>query len=165
MAHPGRTAAHPSLPQAPCAGPWAATRAHGRRALWAMLCAAALAGCDGPAPASAADPAQSEAAAALRDAPAEHVFEGSLGGSRVSLLVHDCALYQFKRQASGGVQWQRILAPEPYPFWTSCVRQSIALEKNTLTVELGRMAFGAGGCCATGGTYRSKDGRTWEKAS
>jgi hypothetical protein len=28
---------------------------------------------------------------------------------------------------------------------------------------LGRIAFGAGGCCATGGTYRSKDGVLWKK--
>jgi hypothetical protein len=35
--------------------------------------------------------------------------------------------------------------------------------KRDITATLGRIAFGAGGCCATGGTYRSRDGRTWEK--
>lgn len=161
MARPGDTSAPCSIQARHSAHPRTTALARG---LTAALCAAALAGCDDPALAPP-DPAQSEAAVALRDAPAARVFEGELGGSRVALLVHDCTLYQFERQAGGGVQWQRILAPEPYPLWTSCVRQSIAVEKGTLIVELGRMAFGAGGCCATGGTYRSKDGRSWKKSS
>ncbi|MNY77231.1 hypothetical protein D3C86_2170610 [compost metagenome] len=58
-----------------------------------------------------------------------------------------------------------MLAPDFYPMWTACQRQGMAFDAGVLTVTLGRMAFGAGGCCATGGTYRSTDGRNWKKTS
>lgn len=126
----------------------------------------ALAGCDllnfADPP---ADPAMSREAIATREAPPEHIFQGELAGERQFLLLHDCELYRVERLPRGGVRWDSVLAPEPYPFWTACQRQSLVFEAGTLTVTLGRMAFGAGGCCATGGTYRSVDGRTWKKIS
>lgn len=126
----------------------------------------ALAGCDllhlGDPP---ADPAMSREAVATREALPEHIFQGELGGERQFLLLHDCELYRVEQLPRGGVRWDSVLAPEPYPFWTACQRQSMTFEAGTLTVVLGRMAFGAGGCCATGGTYRSADGRTWKKSA
>ena len=67
------------------------------------------------------------------------------------------------RDAAPEDVFKGVLAPDFYPMWTACQRQSMSFEKGALTVTLGRMAFGAGGCCATGGTYRSTDGRNWKK--
>ena len=131
--------------------------------LWMAFGITGLVACDMAPPEP--DPSMSEQAVATREAPAERLFEGELYGTRMALLVHDCEVYRVERLANGGVQWHPVLAPEPYPFWTACQRQSIALEDGKLTVTLGRMAFGAGGCCATGGTYRLADGRTWKKIS
>ena len=109
------------------------------------------------------DPLMSKEAIATREAPAEHVFQGRLAGEPVFLLLHDCEVYRVERSEGGGVRWDSVLAPEFYPFWTACQRQSMTFDAGALTVTLGRMAVGAGGCCATGGTYRSVDGRTWKK--
>ncbi|MCQ6255561.1 hypothetical protein [Pseudomonas sp. Q11] len=100
---------------------------------------------------------------ALLDAPPELVFKGLLAGQFAQLVVHDCAVYKIKGQSAKDMTWTVVLETEPYAFFTSCSRQSLSKGKETVTVELGRMAFGAGGCCATGGTYRTTDGRGWKK--
>nr|WP_211456200.1 hypothetical protein [Comamonas sp. PE63] len=126
-----------------------------------LLALTALAACDfaePPAPLS-------RQAQATRDAPPEQVFKGVLAGQPVFLLVHDCEVFLVESLEKDEVRWEKVLAPEPYPFFTSCQRQSIRHEAGVLSVTLGRMAFGAGGCCATGGDYRSTDGRNWKKTS
>nr|WP_043007721.1 hypothetical protein [Comamonas testosteroni] len=126
-----------------------------------LLALTALAACDfaePPAPLS-------RQAQATRDAPPEQVFKGVLAGQPVLLLVHDCEVFLVESLEKEEVRWEKVLAPEPYPFFTSCQRQSIRHEAGVLSVTLGRMAFGAGGCCATGGDYRSTDGRNWKKTS
>ena len=126
-----------------------------------LLALTALAACDfaeTPAPLS-------RQAQATRDAPPEQVFKGVLAGQPVFLLVHDCEVFLVESLEKDEVRWEKVLAPEPYPFFTSCQRQSIRHEAGVLSVTLGRMAFGAGGCCATGGDYRSTDGRNWKKTS
>ncbi len=126
-----------------------------------LLALTALAACDfaePPAPLS-------RQAQATRDAPPEQVFKGVLAGQPVFLLVHDCEVFLVESLEKDEVRWEKVLAPEPYPFFTSCQRQSIRHEAGVLSVTLGRMAFGAGGCCATGGDYRSTDGRNWKKIS
>ncbi|WP_407716141.1 hypothetical protein ACJJWD_12195 [Comamonas testosteroni] len=126
-----------------------------------LLALLALAACDfaePPAPLS-------RQAQATRDAPPEQVFKGVLAGQPVFLLVHDCEVFLVESLEKDEVRWEKVLAPEPYPFFTSCQRQSIRHEAGVLSVTLGRMAFGAGGCCATGGDYRSTDGRNWKKTS
>ncbi len=100
---------------------------------------------------------------ALLDAPPELVFKGLLNGQFAHLVVHDCAVYKIEGQSAKAMTWAVVLETEPYPFFTRCDRQSLSKGKETVTVELGRMAFGAGGCCATGGTYRTSDGRGWKK--
>jgi hypothetical protein len=100
---------------------------------------------------------------ALLDAAPELVFEGMLEGKFVHLIVYDCAVYEVKGKSLNDMEWTLVLDAEPYPFFTSCVRQSLSKVKDGVTVELGLMAFGAGGCCATGGTYRTTDGRKWKK--
>lgn len=126
-----------------------------------LLALTALAACDfaePPAPLS-------RQALATRDAPPEQVFKGVLAGQPVFLLVHDCEVFLVESLDKDEVRWEKVLAPEPYPFFTSCQRQSIRHEAGVLSATLGRMAFGAGGCCATGGDYRSTDGRNWKKIS
>lgn len=126
-----------------------------------LLALTALAACDfaePPAPLS-------RQAQATRDALPEQVFKGVLAGQPVFLLVHDCEVFLVESLEKDEVRWEKVLAPEPYPFFTSCQRQSIRHEAGVLSVTLGRMAFGAGGCCATGGDYRSTDGRNWKKTS
>lgn len=46
------------------------------------------------------------------------------------------------------------------PNW--CTRW-LSVVAGTVTVVLGRQAVGAGGCCASDGTYRSVEGRIWKK--
>lgn len=128
----------------------------------ALLISAGLTGCDfhpfSPPPA----PPLSEEAIATRDTPAELQFKGQLAGTPVHLLVHDCEVFRVEPQAGGEVQWTSVLKPAFYPFWTVCQRQRMSFDAKAVTVTLGRMAVGAGGCCATGGTYRTVDGLTWK---
>ncbi|WP_295987470.1 hypothetical protein [uncultured Variovorax sp.] len=100
---------------------------------------------------------------AIRTAPAERVFQGALAGQPVHLVVHDCEVLRVRQGAQGRLEWETVLAPELYPFPTACERQSLSFDAGQLTATLGRRAFGAGGCCASGGTYRSADGLTWKK--
>ena len=88
-------------------------------------------------------------------------FRGVVGGRRVALLVEGCKVYDLG--ATEGAKGEPVLAPDPYPWPTVCERQHARADSAWVTVTLGRSAFGAGGCCATGGTYRSRDGRVWER--
>jgi hypothetical protein len=111
-------------------------------------------------------PAEPDPMAAI---PPERVFKGLLGGKPVHLAVHDCKVYRAiprepkEPKESGENGWQMVLEPDLYPFFTYCERQSLQADNGVVTVTLGRIAFGAGGCCATGGTYRSRDGELWKK--
>lgn len=116
-----------------------------------------------PAPAPA--PPLSDAAIAVRDALPEDRFRGQLGGAPVELLARDCTVFGVARGPGQDVTLTEVLAPEPYPFFTGCERQSLREEDGAVIAVLGRRAFGAGGCCATGGTWRTRNGRTWEKIS
>ena len=135
---------------------------HTDRILCALLAVCALSGCD-VSTAPAAPPALSLEAVFTRDAPAGQVFQGRLAGAPAHFLVHDCEVFQVEYLAGREVRWTSVLKPDPYPFWTSCERQSLSFDGTALTATLRRRAFGAGGCCATGGTYRTVDGRSWKK--
>jgi hypothetical protein len=135
-----------------------------RRTLCTLLATIGLSGCDlGLFSSKSSDPLLSDEAIATREAPPELVYQGTLAGQPTFLLVHDCEVHRVERREGGGVQWTSVLKPDFYPFWTVCQRQSLSVVDGTLTVVLGRQAIGAGGCCATGGTYRSVDGRLWKK--
>ncbi|CAN5365855.1 hypothetical protein BH10PSE18_BH10PSE18_39030 [soil metagenome] len=141
-----------------------ATYSH-RRILWALsalLVGAGLSGCDGTPSSDGPDPLMTEAAIATREAPPEHVFHGTLAGAPAFLVVRDCEVFQVQRNANK-IEWTSVVKPEFYPFFTVCERQSLTFEAGVLTATLGRQAIGAGGCCASGGTYRSVDGRNWKK--
>lgn len=142
----------------------AVTIANLSRTVFLLLALGGLTGCDFPWLKSEPPAALlSKEDIATRDAPAELVFKGQLAGEPTFLLVNDCEVYRVERREKGGVQWTSVLAPDFYPFWTVCQRESLSFKDGALTVTLGRQAIGAGGCCATGGTYRSTDGRVWKK--
>ncbi|MEG2805624.1 hypothetical protein [Stenotrophomonas sp.] len=120
-----------------------------------------LPGCQ-PAPAPAP---LSEAAIRVRDAAPEDVFVGRLAGVDIELLVEDCKVFRIARGPQHAVTLTEVLAPPPYPFFSQCDRQSMRHEDGAVVAVLGRMALGAGGCCATGGTWRTHDGVRWDKIS
>jgi hypothetical protein len=130
----------------------------------AALAAAALAACGGGARAreraarARADSLEAVIVGAEREGRA---FRGTVGGRRVALLVEGCKVYDLG--APGDARGEPVLVPDPYPWPTVCQREHARADSAWVTVTLGRMAFGAGGCCATGGTYRSRDGRVWER--
>lgn len=125
-----------------------------------MAMIVALVGCEKPAP---PPPPLSKEAQITRDAPPELMFRGTFAGRPIHLVVNDCEVYSVRSLEGGEVEWTSVLKPEFYPFFTVCQRQHLALKGDVLTAELGRMAIGAGGCCATGGTYRSTDGIAWKR--
>lgn len=112
---------------------------------------------------SACDDPPDETEAAIRSAPPERTFKGVLGGKPLHLVVHDCKLYAVRAEGRRKIGWTKLLEPDPYPFFTFCERQKLWEEKGTVRVTVGRVAFGAGGCCASGGTWRSSDGLDWTK--
>lgn len=110
------------------------------------------------------EPTLSAAEILLRDVPPELAFEGALQGKAVHFVVQDCKVYRINGALKNREAFL-VVEPESYPFFTVCDRQFLKAEGAAVTVWLGRMAFGAGGCCATGGTFRTTDGRVWKKIS
>ena len=103
------------------------------------------------------------AAGCAESAGPEKKLRAEIDGARIELAVQDCKVYLTAHSKEKFRGRDRVLEPEPYPWFTFCERQEISADTRYMTATLGRIAFGAGGCCATGGTYRSRDGRTWEK--
>lgn len=109
---------------------------------------------------------------ALAAAAPELRFHGALGDEVVDIVVDGCKVFlrtaasQAASAAPGEAAsaWEQVLEPDFYPFFTACQRESLQVSQGVVTVTLGRMAMGAGGCCATGGTYQSRDGRIWKKS-
>jgi hypothetical protein len=96
-------------------------------------------------------------------AKAGRVYRGTLGGRPVALMVHECKVYNLADAPGRGGKRPSVLTPEFYPWPTVCARESIEADSGWVKVELGRTGVGAGGCCATGGMYRTRDGRVWER--
>ncbi|PVZ78549.1 hypothetical protein C9426_34635 [Serratia sp. S1B] len=99
----------------------------------------------------------------LRDAKPGLVFSGTLAGKNIHLVVQDCAVYKIDGEAKNG-QLSTVFELES-ALLSFCDRQFLRAENGTVTVWLGRMAFGAGGCCITGGNFRTTDGLNWKKIS
>lgn len=91
------------------------------------------------------------------------VLRATVGGRDLGLMVHDCVVYDLADAPGRDGRRPAVLKPDVYLWPTVCARQSIDADSAWATVTLGRTAFGAGGCCATGGTYRTRDGRAWER--
>ena len=94
---------------------------------------------------------------------AGRVFRGVVAGAPVAIMVHECKVYNLADKPRLDGQRPVLAKAEFYPWPTACVRESIEGDSAYVTVTIGRQGFGAGGCCAAGGTYRSRDGRAWEK--
>lgn len=86
-------------------------------------------------------------------------FRTVIDGAPIHLALDDCEVFVQARDGSR----QKVLDTDFYPMLTMCQIQRVSADASHITVELGRMALGAGGCCATGGTWRSRDGRVWER--
>jgi hypothetical protein len=86
-------------------------------------------------------------------------FRAVVGGLPVHLALEDCEV--FVVSDDGGRE--KVLSTDFYPMLSACARQEAASDAEFITVELGRLALGAGACCTTGGQWRSRDGRVWER--
>ena len=91
------------------------------------------------------------------------VLRAIVGGRQLRLMVHDCAVYNLDDPPTPNGRRPAVLETDFYPWPTVCARQAIEADPAGATVTLGKTALGAGGCCATGGTYRTRDGRGWER--
>lgn len=83
--------------------------------------------------------------------------------------VHDCTLYKAVTEHQDIVAWRVVLRSDwggSYPkFMTSCTRGEVAYDGGFVHAYLCAQAIGAGGGCAGGGNYRSRDGEHhWEIA-
>ena len=126
----------------------------------AALAVGALAAC-GPSEAERAALA-ADSIVALAEAEGL-VLRDTVGGRPLALMVRDCVVHDLADPPRADGRRPVVLRPERYPWPTVCERQSIAVEDDWVFVTLGRTAFGAGGCCAAGGSYRTRDGRRWER--
>lgn len=91
--------------------------------------------------------------------PTGKPFTASLQGKLIHLVVDDCEVFLIDAEGKR----ERVVTTDFYPMFTACQRENISSDEQYITVSLGRMAFGAGGCCATHGTWRTRDGQYWER--
>jgi len=89
---------------------------------------------------------------------ASHIH-AEIDGTLLHLVLQDCEVFFV---AADGRR-DKVLSTDFYPMPSVCKIQNVATNAQFVTVELGRQAFGTGGCCATAGTWRSRDGKTWER--
>lgn len=82
------------------------------------------------------------------------------GGTRV-MLLKGCELFLVDL-ASADLRRERVLRPDVYPF-ASCFDQRIEQRGDEVRVFLLMRALGSGGGNQGGGTYRSGDGRHWQR--
>lgn len=80
----------------------------------------------------------------------------------VSLGMKDCKIYRAKNEQGVVTGWEQSLNAI-YLSFTACTRQSIEYDGQYVKVFICEQAIGAGGGCAAGGNYRSRDGKLWEK--
>ena len=86
-------------------------------------------------------------------------FKAVLHGVPVELELRDCEVFLITDEGKR----EQVLTTDFYPMFSLCMRHEISADPDFVRVTLGRQALGAGGCCATGGTWRSRDGRLWER--
>jgi len=89
--------------------------------------------------------------------------ELSVGGRTVTLQMGDCRIYKVERNWLGRTHKTRVLSTDFYLGFTACTRQSLSKEGDYAIASLCRQGIGAGGGCASSGTYRTRDGEKWEK--
>ncbi|MGH8173672.1 MAG: hypothetical protein ACREPX_11025 [Rhodanobacteraceae bacterium] len=84
------------------------------------------------------------------------------GGHTVTLQLGNCRVYKVERRLFS-TRKTRVLSTEFYLGFTACSRQSLIREGDYAIASLCKQAIGAGGGCASGGVYRTRDGEKWEK--
>lgn len=89
--------------------------------------------------------------------------ELSVDDRTVTLQMGDCRIYKVERSWLGRTHKTRVLSTDFYLGFTTCTRQSLSKEGEYAIASLCRQAIGAGGGCASSGTYRTRDGEKWEK--
>jgi hypothetical protein len=89
---------------------------------------------------------------------AQH-FRAELHGVSVHLALDDCEVFRVLPDG----RRERVLTTDFYPMLSVCQRQEVSADAEYVLVQLGRQALGAGGCCATDGTWRSRDGQHWQR--
>jgi len=87
----------------------------------------------------------------------------TVDGRTVTLQLGDCRVYRVERNWLGTTRKTRVLSTEFYLGFTACTRQTLRKEGDYAIASLCRQAIGAGGGCASSGTYRTRDGAKWEK--
>ena len=86
-------------------------------------------------------------------------FEFTVHEKSIRLVLDDCEVFV----VDGGDKREKVVTTDFYPMFSVCSREEISADADYITVDLGRTALGAGGCCATSGTLRTRDGRHWER--
>ena len=86
-------------------------------------------------------------------------------GRTVTLQLGDCRIYKVEHRWFRAPRKTKVLTTDFYLGFTVCTRQSLIKEGDYAIASLCRQAVGAGGGCASGGTYRTRDGEKWEKQS
>lgn len=89
--------------------------------------------------------------------------ELTVDGHKVTLQLGDCRVYRVERNWLGSTRKTRVLSTDFYLGFTACTRQSLSKQGDYAIASLCRQAIGAGGGCASSGTYRTRDGEKWEK--
>jgi hypothetical protein len=89
----------------------------------------------------------------------------SVDGRTVTLQLGDCRVYKIERRWFRAPRKTKVLTTDFYLGFTVCTRQSLRKDGDYAIASLCRQAIGAGGGCASSGTYRSRDGEKWEKES
>ncbi len=85
-------------------------------------------------------------------------------GKSIRLAAYNCSVYKAIIKEGIVVKWKNILKPTLFYPFSKCSRSTIKHTKNkSVEVFLGKIGFGAGGCCSVSGTYRTKDGTNWEE--
>jgi hypothetical protein len=90
-------------------------------------------------------------------------------GAPLIFGLDDCTLYKAQTEHQDITGWRITLRSDwggSYPkFFTACTAQSIKYAGGYVIVHFCAQAFGAGGGCADGGDYRSRDGEHhWQYA-
>ena len=91
-----------------------------------------------------------------------NVFRDTVEGKPLVLLLESCKVYRLEA-TSEAVTQQEVLRPGFVLWFTACTSQKVWREGQYIFAELINIQVGAGGGNASGGTYRSKNARDWEK--
>lgn len=94
--------------------------------------------------------------------PSGIVFRTELNGRPLAFLLLGCKVYLLDLSGRK-IRREKVLQPGFYPWFTTCIEQTMKLDGKYLRVWLSQTAIGAGGGNIGGGNYRSEDGRHWEK--